>query len=54
MRLLYINKPLYLMVTRGGRYINDAGSLLALQVGDESGRQVGGLLKHVHVVAATG
>lgn len=35
----------------GGRDVDDAGGLLALQVGDEAGRQVGGLLQHVHVVA---
>lgn len=35
----------------GRRDVDDAGGLLALQVGDEAGRQVGGLLQHVHVVA---
>lgn len=40
----------YLLVS-GRRDVDDAGGLLALQVGDEAGREVGGLLQHVHVVA---
>lgn len=38
------------LVVSGRGDVDDAGGLLALQVGDESGRQVGGLLQHVHVV----
>lgn len=41
---------MYLLVSRR-RDVDDAGGLLALQVGDEAGREVGGLLQHVHVVA---
>lgn len=35
----------------GRRHVDDAGGLLALQVGDEAGREVGALLQHVHMVA---
>lgn len=41
----------YLLMSRRC-HIDDAGGLLALQVGDEAGSEVGGLLQHVHVVAA--
>lgn len=44
-------KTRYLVVSRQ-RDVDDAGGLLALQVGDEAAAEVGGLLQHVHVVAA--
>lgn len=40
------------MVARRGD-VDDAGGLLALEVCDETGGQVCGLLQHVHVVATT-
>lgn len=41
-----------LVVARWGD-VDDAGSLLALEVCDETGGQVRGLLQHVHVIATT-